>query len=159
MTTYGEYVNDWKGGFAFADRLRHETEPGGPDAATARAVACELLAWATTGERSERLYYAPPFTKRVPGDRYRVLLEVSRAHALNAAECRAMAAELLREADASDQLRTADTGPCKKVPSPGTPFHLACDDCGHTVLLHPSSANPSLPECVVCALVAKAGAS
>lgn len=43
---------------------------------------------------------------------------------------------------------------CTERPKAGTLMSAACDECGHTVMLHPSTANPAVVECLVCCVEA-----
>lgn len=41
---------------------------------------------------------------------------------------------------------------CVVRPAAGTRMDESCVECGHTVMLHPGSHNPSLDACLVCEL-------
>jgi predicted RNA-binding Zn-ribbon protein involved in translation (DUF1610 family) len=45
--------------------------------------------------------------------------------------------------------------PCRRVVRAGTIVATACPDCGHANILHPSSMNPALDECLVCVMTLK----
>lgn len=43
---------------------------------------------------------------------------------------------------------------CTRQPPAGTNMSAACEECGHTVMLHPGLHNPSLEACLVCEMAA-----
>lgn len=52
-----------------------------------------------------------------------------------------------------------DQRPCTRGGWGATVPGQACDDCGHTNLVHPGDHNPALRECLLCQLAATVQAS
>jgi hypothetical protein len=43
---------------------------------------------------------------------------------------------------------------CTKALGPGEVMYVACDECGHAMVLHRGLLNPSLKACLVCTVIA-----